>query len=170
MRLIEIRPRVNSTILYIGTTRIYNTINDCVLVWSMVYPYRLSPVPLIPVYGIHSCCNADCHFAKHTDSGNCQEVELEPNTDFWIVVGAQGAGDAQYQCCIELDRAKQLYVHYGWNHDKRKSGRDWYIRIFDTNCYSRRHKTSCPLSIPWSSILHQFVSIATHSSVALLSI
>jgi hypothetical protein len=62
------------------------------------------------------------------------------------------------------------YCHYwyGWNHYKSKSGRDWYawyIRIFDTNCYSRRHKTSCPLSIPWSSILHQFVSVATRSSV-----
>jgi hypothetical protein len=42
----------NSTILYIGTTRIYDTINDCVLVWLMVYPYRLSPVSLIPVYGM----------------------------------------------------------------------------------------------------------------------
>jgi hypothetical protein len=56
-------------------------------------------------------------------------------------------------------------ILYGWNHVKRKSGRDWYIRIFDTNCYSRRHKMACPLSIPWSSILHQFVSVATRSSV-----
>jgi hypothetical protein len=32
VRLVEIRPRVNSPILYIGTTRIYDTINDRVLV------------------------------------------------------------------------------------------------------------------------------------------
>jgi hypothetical protein len=57
---------------------------------------------------------------------------------------------------------------YGWNHDKRKSGRDWYIEFLTQTAIVGRHMTSCPFSTPWLAVLHQFVSVATCSSVYFL--